>query len=184
MFLKWLFRSSCSQMLFKISVLKNFVIFTGKHLRWCLFIGTQPYALFSLCRSKFHVLVLKKIRKNRFQKKFFLSILCWVIIWYNHLLKIYSEYFIVFICLRIWTLSFRLSWYQISSFFVLGLFDLFNSLRAVLPSYRNQSFDLYIIGYETRLELLLKTIFIKPWGPFKFGVTEKKLFWCHFLATF
>ena len=183
MFLKWLFRSSCSQMLFKISVLKNFVIFTGKHRRWCLFIGTQPYALFSLCRSKFHVLVLKKIRKN-ISKNFFLSILCWVIIWYNHLLKIYSEYFIVFICLRIWTLSFRLSWYQISSFFVLGSFDLFSSLRAVLPSYRNQSIDLYIIGYETPLELLLKTIFIKLWGPFKFGVTEKKLFWCHFLATF
>ena len=31
-------RSSRSQMFFKIGVLKNFAIFTGKHLRWSLFL--------------------------------------------------------------------------------------------------------------------------------------------------
>ena len=31
------FRSSCSQMFFKIGPLKNFVNFTGKDLRWSLF---------------------------------------------------------------------------------------------------------------------------------------------------
>ena len=36
------FRSSCSQMSFKIDVLKNFVIFTGKHLCWSLFIIKLP----------------------------------------------------------------------------------------------------------------------------------------------
>ena len=30
-------RSNCSQMFFKIRVLKNFAIFTGKHLCWSLF---------------------------------------------------------------------------------------------------------------------------------------------------
>ena len=32
------YRSSSSQMFFKIGVLKNFAIFTGKHLRWSLFL--------------------------------------------------------------------------------------------------------------------------------------------------
>ena len=41
-------RSSRSQMFFKIGVLKNFAIFTGKHLRWSLFLinkvaGPQLY---------------------------------------------------------------------------------------------------------------------------------------------
>ena len=33
-----LFRSSCSQMFFKIDFLKNFAKFTGKHLCWSLFL--------------------------------------------------------------------------------------------------------------------------------------------------
>ena len=33
-----MYRSSHSQMFFKIGVLKNFVIFTGKHLYWSLFL--------------------------------------------------------------------------------------------------------------------------------------------------
>ena len=37
-FIKNRCRSSRSQMFFKISVLKNFAIFTGKHLRWSLFL--------------------------------------------------------------------------------------------------------------------------------------------------
>ena len=32
-----MFKSSSSQMFFKIGVLKNFAIFTGKHLCWSLF---------------------------------------------------------------------------------------------------------------------------------------------------
>ena len=32
------YRRSCSQMFFKITVLKNFKIFTGKHLCWSLFL--------------------------------------------------------------------------------------------------------------------------------------------------
>ena len=32
------FRSSCSQMFFKIGALKNFAVFTGKHLCWSLFL--------------------------------------------------------------------------------------------------------------------------------------------------
>ena len=36
--LKTTFRSSCSQMFFKIGVLKNFAILTGKHLLWNNFI--------------------------------------------------------------------------------------------------------------------------------------------------
>ena len=32
------FRSSCSQIFIEISVLKNFAIFTGKHLCWSLFL--------------------------------------------------------------------------------------------------------------------------------------------------
>ena len=35
---KWKYRSSRSQMFFKIAVLKNFAIFTRKHLRWSLFL--------------------------------------------------------------------------------------------------------------------------------------------------
>ena len=35
------FLNSRSQMFFKIGVLKNFEIFTGKHLRWCLFFLKQ-----------------------------------------------------------------------------------------------------------------------------------------------
>ena len=31
-------RSSCSQMFFKIGELENFIIFTGKHLCWSLFL--------------------------------------------------------------------------------------------------------------------------------------------------
>ena len=31
-------RSSCSQMFFKVGVLKNFAIFTGEHLCWNLFL--------------------------------------------------------------------------------------------------------------------------------------------------
>ena len=33
-----IYRSSCSQVFFKISVVKNFTIFTEKHLCWCLFL--------------------------------------------------------------------------------------------------------------------------------------------------
>ena len=32
------FRSSCSHILFKICILKNLIIFTGKHLCWSLFL--------------------------------------------------------------------------------------------------------------------------------------------------
>ena len=35
---KTMFKSSLSQMFFKIGVLKNFAIFTGKHLCWNLFL--------------------------------------------------------------------------------------------------------------------------------------------------
>ena len=35
------FLNSRFQMFFKIGVLKNFEIFTGKHLRWCLFFSKQ-----------------------------------------------------------------------------------------------------------------------------------------------
>ena len=43
-----LFRSSCSQVLFKIRVLKNFTIFTGKSLRW----KDTPTRVFSCENSK------------------------------------------------------------------------------------------------------------------------------------
>ena len=42
-FWKKMFRSSCSQIFFKISVLKNFANFTGEHVCWSLFlIKLQP----------------------------------------------------------------------------------------------------------------------------------------------
>ena len=37
-----LVRSSCSQMIFKIGVLKNFAIFTEKYLCWTLFLIKLP----------------------------------------------------------------------------------------------------------------------------------------------
>ena len=45
-----IFRSSCTQMFFKIGVIRNFAIFTGKHLCWSLFSiklhALQPTTLF------------------------------------------------------------------------------------------------------------------------------------------
>ena len=43
----WEVRSSCSQMFFKIGVLKNFAILTGKYLCWSLFLIKTPTHLFS-----------------------------------------------------------------------------------------------------------------------------------------
>ena len=40
------FRSSRSQMFFKVGFLKNFVVFTGKHLCWSIFkLSSRPEGL-------------------------------------------------------------------------------------------------------------------------------------------
>ena len=47
-------RSSRSQMFFKIDVLKNFIIFTGKHLCWSLFlIKLQAFSCFPVNNAEF-----------------------------------------------------------------------------------------------------------------------------------
>ena len=59
-------RSSPSQMFFKIVVLKNFAIFTGKYLRWRLFLIKLPACKFikkGLQRRCFPVNIAKFLRK-------------------------------------------------------------------------------------------------------------------------
>ena len=52
-FIKSRYRSSRSQMFFKIGVLKNFAMFTGKHLCWSLFlIKLQAFRCFSVNIAK------------------------------------------------------------------------------------------------------------------------------------
>ena len=56
-------KSSCSQMFFKIGFLKNFTIYTGKHLCWSLFL-LKVFLLFSeYCKSF----------KNRFNIEYLLD---------------------------------------------------------------------------------------------------------------
>ena len=53
--IKTLCRSSRSQMFFKIGALKNFAIFTGKHLCWSLFlIKLQAFTCFPVNIAKFY----------------------------------------------------------------------------------------------------------------------------------
>ena len=59
-------RSSPSQMFFKIGVLKNFAMFTGKYLRWSLFLIKLPACKFikkGLQRRCFPVNIAKFLRK-------------------------------------------------------------------------------------------------------------------------
>ena len=52
-----IFRSSRSQMFFKIGFLKNFAIFTGKHLRWSLqaFFYSGGYWIFAAANTFFQL---------------------------------------------------------------------------------------------------------------------------------
>ena len=66
-------RSSCSQMLFKIVVLKNFAIFKGKHIWWSLFlIKLQIFRPETLLKRDFDRGVFLWILRN-FKKSFFIE---------------------------------------------------------------------------------------------------------------
>ena len=59
-----IYRSSCSQMFFKISVLKNFANFTGTHLCWSLFL-TKVSSGLKACNF-----IKKKLQHSCFTEKF------------------------------------------------------------------------------------------------------------------
>ena len=50
-----IFRSSRTQIFFKIGVLRNFTIFTGKHLCWSLEQGSFPVNIAKLLRTVFFI---------------------------------------------------------------------------------------------------------------------------------
>ena len=64
-------RSSCSQMFFKIVVLKNFTIFTGKPLRWSLFAGHQACNFIKNTPAQIFFVNIAKIFKTTFFREHF-----------------------------------------------------------------------------------------------------------------
>ena len=69
-------RSSCSQMFFKIGVLENSAIFTGKHLCWSFFFFFKKKILQYRC---FHVNIAKFLRTA-----FFIENLRWLLLRISH----------------------------------------------------------------------------------------------------
>ena len=76
-------RSSRSQMLFKIGVLKNFTIFTGKHLCWSLFLIKllrafsplpkyiwKPKSIITFLLEVFPKILIQDITRIHFNKRF------------------------------------------------------------------------------------------------------------------
>ena len=72
-----IFRSSCMQMFFKTGVIRNFSLFTGKHLCWSLFLiklqALQAATLFQPCLKRdFNTGVFLRILQH-FQEQLFLE---------------------------------------------------------------------------------------------------------------
>ena len=88
-FIKKRCRSSRSQMFFKIDVLKNFAIFTGKHLCWSLFlIKLQAFKCFPVNIAKF-------LRSSFFIENLLLQMFCFTLCFHKDV----AEYIVVIHCI-------------------------------------------------------------------------------------